>query len=396
MALIVSCQSLQGLTFGAVALFLPLIRHDVGLTFSEAGTLAVASQIVYAAMQVPSGYLADRYGPKRLFVIGLLGVNTLSLVFASLDSYVLLLANLTLYGFFRSLVFAPGLLLISEQFPPNRRATGMGLYVAGGFTSNIVLSSLGPILVGPLGWRLLFVIFSVGGLFVVSVFVKLGSGTRKDGSSAPVSIRELPRLVRHPVMWFAGVVQFVRLAVVTAMNFWLPTYLVVDKGFSLQGAGLVVALGALVTAPSNSLGGYLSDRLGRPVLVVATSVTAIAVTLVLLAHVHAPPLVVLVVAVQAIFVQFYFGPLFSIPIRVLGTRTAGLASGFSNGCANLGGLTFAYTFGVVKDATGSFAAGLYALAGCCLVSLAATAVLARLTRPPRELSTPGSPGGRGA
>ncbi len=54
-ALIVACQSTQALAFGGIALFLPLIRSDVGLTFAQAGTLASASTLVYAVMQVPSG-----------------------------------------------------------------------------------------------------------------------------------------------------------------------------------------------------------------------------------------------------------------------------------------------------------------------------------------------------
>ncbi len=67
-----------------------------------------------------------------------------------------------------------------------------------------------------------------------------------------------------------------------------------------------------------------------------------------------------------------------MPIRVLGDRVAGISSGFSNFCANLGGLTFAYTLGAVKDATGSFAAGFYSLAGMCVVGLVATFLISRL------------------
>lgn len=61
--------------FAAIALFLPLIREDVDITFSQAGTLAAANTLVYALMQIPAGYLADRLGPKRLFIVGLLGTN---------------------------------------------------------------------------------------------------------------------------------------------------------------------------------------------------------------------------------------------------------------------------------------------------------------------------------
>jgi ACS family D-galactonate transporter-like MFS transporter len=376
-SLIILCQSMQALVFGGVALFLPLIRSDIGLSFSQAGTLAAGSALTYALMQVPSGYLADRFGPKRVFLAGLLGVNVLSFTFAVLGTYPLLLANQTALGVFRAFMFAPGMLLISSQFPADRRDTAMGLYVAGGFSSNIVLNSLGPLLVGPLGWQALFMLFSGTGLLLGVTYWKAGHPDPDRTGLPPVRLGDVRRLFRHPVLWFSAVVQFVRLAVVMGLAFWLPTYIVEDKGFSLTTAGLVVALGAAVTAPSNFFGGYISDRLGRPTLVIGTCLAVLAVTISLLINVGSLPVLIGVIAVNSVFVQLYFGPLFGVPIRVLGSEAAGLLTGFSNFCANLGGLAATYTLGAVKDATGSFAVGLYGLAGLCVVGLVCNLGLSR-------------------
>jgi nitrate/nitrite transporter NarK len=384
---IVACQSMQSLAYGGIALFLPLIRKELHLSFAQAGSLAAASSLVYALMQVPSGYLADRFSARRLFLIGLLGTNLLALLFATLTSYHLLLVNQALSGFFRSLVFAPGLMLISSKFPPSKRATAMGLYVAGGFSSNILLNSLGPVLVAPLGWRNLFYIFAGAALVVIAVYWWLGDATASPAAGARMSLRELLPLVRHRILWLTGFIQFVRLAVVQGLTFWLPTYIVSDRGYSLGVAGLVVALGAAVTAPSNFLGGYLSDRLGRPLVVIGVSLGMLALTLTLLTAVHGLVPLLIVVAINSIFVQVYFGPLFAVPIQHFGTRAAGITSGFGNFCANLGGFTFAYTLGTVKDATGSFAVGFLTLAGMCLAALLATVSLARL-KPAARLSRP--------
>jgi DHA1 family inner membrane transport protein len=104
----------------------------------------------------------------------------------------------------------------------------------------------------------------------------------------------------------------------------------------------------------------------------------LALTTILLVRVESLPLLLAVSALNGVFVQLYFGPLFNVPIELFGPEIAGLTSGFGNFCANLGGLTFAYTLGVVKDATGSFDAGLYAIAGLCLVALVCTLLLARM------------------
>src|SRR5512136_1557439 len=97
--LTVFCQSFQALSIGGLALFLPLIRQDLNLTFTQGGSLASAITIVYAFMQIPMGYLADRFSPKRLFVIGLLGTVSLSLTLGLVTNYWQALANQILAGF---------------------------------------------------------------------------------------------------------------------------------------------------------------------------------------------------------------------------------------------------------------------------------------------------------
>ncbi len=382
--LLVVCQSTQALIFGGIALFLPLIRTDLGLTFAQAGTLAATSNLVYALMQVPSGFLADRFSPRTLFLTGLLGTNLLAALFAVLTSYQMLLVNQAFSGFFRALVFAPGLMLISAEFPSDRRATAMGLYVAGGFSSNILLSSTGPLLVGHLGWRLLFGLFAAAGLGTLLLYRRVaGPAVPKPPSENPVRLADLSGLLRHRIVWLTGVIQFARLAVAQGFTFWLPTWLVVDRGQSLTAAGLVAALGAALTAPANFLGGYVSDRIGRPLLVIGGSLATLAAGLALLTYVPGMPAVLVVVAMISVVVQVYFGPLFALPIAVLGSQRAGLLSGFGNFCANLGSFAFVYALGAVKDATGSFRAGFLSLSVLCVIAL----VAAFLARPRAALSS---------
>ncbi|HZU67001.1 MAG TPA: MFS transporter [Ktedonobacteraceae bacterium] len=386
--LLVLCQSQQILATGGISLFLPLIRQNVGLDFTQGGTLAAASTLTYALMQIPAGYLADRFGARRLFLMGLIGSSVLSLSFALLHVYWLLVLNQAISGFFRALMFAPGLLLINALFPPNRRAMAMGLYVAGGSSSNVLLNIFGPYLVGPLGWRLLFVLFSLTGLLVTLLYWRFGYQGAGTVTGKPRPLRDLLSLFRYRAMWLIGSIQYVRLAVALGLQFWLPTFVVVEKGYSLQVAGLVVALGAALTVPSNFLGGYLSDRLRNPLLIIGTALAMLALTTVLLVRVENLVFLLFVCALNGVFVQLYFGPLFNVPIEMLGPEVAGLASGFGNFFANLGALTFTYTLGALKDATGSFDVGLYGIAALCLLALICTLLLARMKPLTREEAVP--------
>jgi MFS family permease len=376
--LLVLCQSVQMLASGGISLFLPLIRGDVGLSFTQGGMLSAVSSFVYALMQIPSGYLADRFGPRPLFLIGLLGTACMALSFALLHVFWLLVLNQAISGFFRALLFAPGLLLISALFPPQRRATAMGLFVAGGSSSNILLNALGPLLVGPLGWRTLFVGFSLGSIVVAFLYWRLGV----QGVTAPAArftLRDILALFRQRAMLLVAGIQYVRLAVAGGLQFWMPSVLVA-RGYSLHDAGLIVALGLTITAPANFFGGYISDRLGRPLLVIGISQAMLALSTCLLVQVTQPTLLIPVIVVNGLFVQLYFGPIFNVPLQILGQGAAGVTSGYGNLFANLGGVTFAYLLGAFKDTTGSFSSGLYLLAALCVGGLTCTLTLARMLR----------------
>lgn len=377
-SLVILCQSFQALTIGGIALFLPIIRKDLGLSFTQGGTLAAASTSVYALMQIPAGYLSDRFGPKRLFCLGVFGTTVLAVTFGLVTEYWQAVANQTLSGFFRALLFAPGLALIRGWFPPHRQATAMGLYLIGGFSGNVLLDIGGPLLVARFDWRFTFITIASVGIICSLILLRFGKEPGSTNKQEKVNFREALQFFRYRVMWVCGIIQYVRLAVMQGIAFWLPTLLVEDKGLSLALAGVFMAVRAALIVPSNLIGGYASDRLKNPTLVIGVSLIILGITTGLLVTAKSMILLVILVSINAVFVQMYFGPLFAVPIEILGSRTAGMSTGFSNFFANIGSLTFVYFLGVLKDKTGSFETGFYGISGACVVGLVFTVLLARM------------------
>jgi nitrate/nitrite transporter NarK len=340
-------------------------------------------------MQIPVGVLADRVDTKKLFLFGLLGVNVLACGFAVIDSYGWLVANQAVSGILRSMAFAPGLILIGRQFPSGKQATAMGLYVAGGFSSSILLNLAGPLLVGPLGWQGVFLVCAGVGVVTVALYWLVGNDGRDAVARKQPPLRQLPALLRHPIVAVTAVIQFVRLAATHGVVMWLPTFVVVQKGYSIQAAGLLVAMGAALTAPSNILGGWLADRTGRALVVVGGAMAVVAATLAGLVLADSLPLLIAMVAINSVVIQLYFGPLFSIPIQYLGRSVAGAISGFGNFWANLGGFSAVWALGALKDSTGSFDTGFLLLAGLCVVGVGAVLVVRRIPVPDQpDVSTP--------
>lgn len=376
------CQSFQTVSAAGIALFLPSIRGELGLSFTQAGILSAATILVYALMQIPAGYLADRYGLKRIFFTGALGTTLLCLTFGLASKYWHALLNQTVSGIFHALLFQSGLALLASWFGAERRATAMGLSLVGIFSGQVLISTFGPSLVGHFNWRFPFISFGFVGILASFTYLSLGQESPYAESREKLSIVDALQLFRHRFMWICGIIQYVRLGVMQGIAFWLPSLLLDEKGIPLQATGLIIALRTLLIAPSNLLGGYLSDRLKNPTAVMGLSLVILAMTTAGLVKVGHVVLLITLIFINAIFVQFYFGPIFALPIEKYGTHMAGTVSGFGNFLANLGAFSFTYLVGALKDQTGYFESGFYAIAAACLLGLIFTILLEEMRRQP--------------
>ena len=377
-AFVVFSQTVHWLSFAALPLLLPLIREDLQIGFAEAGMLSAAGALSYTLGQVPSGWLADRYGPKRLVFIGLLGWSLLSVSFGLIHVYWLALVNQFFAGVFRALLFVPGLTLAASWFPLERRATAISLVLAGGAVGSVLLSLCGPSLAQTYGWRPTLIASAVLGVGAAVLFGAFARDRSQAIQPSPPSVAAIFDILRLPVTWVCCGLQFVRFVVVMGFAFWLPSFLVVERGMSIQAAGLVMAMSAAVSAPSNTIGAYISDRLKNPPAVIGCALAVLACASLLLPSAQSLGQVLAVVVLFSAFVGSYFGPLFLVPVEVLGPRVAGTASGIANLFANIGGLTSVATLGVIKDHAGSFAWGFAGIGCVCLVGVALAVALGRI------------------
>ncbi len=386
--LVVLCQLAHFLTFAAIPLLLPLIRDDLGLSFTQAGALSAAGMLSYALTQIPAGTLSDRYGPQRPFFIGLLAWSALCVAFGFTHAFLPALAILFVAGACRALLFAPGLALLTAWFPAQRRATAMSLFLFGGAAGSVLLALAGPHLAERYGWRATFIAFALLGLAAALAFGARARDRSRPAKAGLPAASEMLGIVRFPILWVCSWLQFVRFAAVMGFNFWLPSFLIVDRGFTLAETGLVMAMSAALSAPSNLLGAYVSDRLRNPPLVIGGALAILAVAAALLPAVESVPMLIAVIAVYSVFLGFYFGPLFLVPVEVLGTRVAGTAIGFGNLFANIGGFACVYALGAIRDQFGSFQWGFAAISAACAVGVALAALLSRMRT--RALAAPAS------
>ncbi len=369
--LIFLCQGTLDLSFFSVSLFMPEIQESLALSFTQAGLLLSASSWMYALLQVPVGSLSDRRGAAPIFLAGLLGGNVVCLLFALVDAHWQAMTVQGVFGIFRAFTFVPGMILMAEQFPPERRTTAMGLFVSITFVSRALLGFAGPLINEMVGWRGAFVLFPGAGLAMAGLLAVLRPpGPRLRTVSAPrASVLEV---ARSPIVMLSCLIQFVRGATLFGLTSWLTTFLVDQHDMPFSEATLLVSGSAIIIALSTPLGGYLSDRLARGVVVIVVCLAMESLLIALIGQANAVSVVPLVL-LGSLFMQTYFAPLFALPMQVGGIAAVGTVNGVANLLANLGGIVSNYSLGRLRDATGSFEIGFWTLSAMC--AFAALALL---------------------
>ncbi len=381
-ALIIFCMGFQTLGTAGISLFMPIIRRDLDFSFTQGGALSATTYIGYALMQLPAGYLADRYGVKRIFFAGVLGSTLLCFGFGLASRYWHAILIQAAAGFFNAFIFASGVSLLVIWFGPERRATAMAFSIIGIFLGNLIMNSVGPSLAKWFSWRLPFMGFASLGVLAGLFYLVYGRVPPRKKTGQTVRPVDVLRLFSHPYMWLCGGIQYVRLGVFQGITFWLPSLLIDEKGLSLQAAGLVIAFRGLMFPPTNIIGGYLSDRLKKPTALIGFSFLILAITTILIVRTDNITLLVLFIVLNALFLQVYFGPLFALPIERFGAHMVGSLSGFGNFFANLGGITFSFLVGFIKDKTGVFESGFYAISLACILGIIFTLFVEKMRRHP--------------
>ncbi len=391
--LVILCTSFQTVALSGTGLFLPEINKDLGLSFTEGGMLSAASLFIYAAMQIPGGYLADRFGSRKVLFIGALGTTLTCLTFGFISNYWQGVTNQAVSGFFRSLLFVPSMAFLACWFSPNRRATAMGLTPAGAFLGQAFMFSIGPSLAHGADWRFPFIIFGMAGILISAAFFLFGKEPPTAVATQKTKLSDIGKLFRHPLIWVFGAIQFVRYGTFQGIMLWLPSLLIDkaslfgnDSSIALKVIGYLMAVRAIVTAPSNIIGGFVSDKIQNPIFVMRLSLVIMAVTTALLLHVNNLTLLIAVIAVNALFAHFYSGPLYSMAVDVYGRHIIGLVTGISNLFANLGSVSIVYLLGWLKDVTGSFSPGFYTMSFACIIGLIFTVLLEHMrSKAPKDI-----------
>lgn len=299
----------------------PSIRGEFGLSQTELGVVFTAFTLAYALFQVPGGWLADRFGPRKILtgIVSYWSIFTMGT--AAAWNKTSLIAIRFLFGAGEAGAFPAATRAFSRWLPATERGIAQGVTHSGARLAGAFTPPLVGLMIVQWGWRSAFIAFGLLGfvwgaawywyyrdepedhpgvneaeLAVIreekapaskispAAGILSGHGAAasdeadgadgEDGPSGEVEAAEPPVevdpkeegvpwriLLRSRNMWLLSVMYLCYVYSFWIYLTWTPTYLVEERGFGIVASGIGAGLPLFAGALTNSLGGWYSDRL---------------------------------------------------------------------------------------------------------------------------------------
>ena len=363
---------------GNLSIAAPLLKDELGISASELGVLLSAFFWTYAAFQIVSGWLVDRFDVNWVLAGGFFLWSVATAATGLVQGFASLVVLRMLLGMGESVAYPCFSKILAGHFAEHQRGLANSLIDAGAKCGPALGVLTGGVLMARFGWRPFFIVLGLGSLLWLPLWVRWkprGLGVAAGASKDAPSIRRILGL-RSAWATFAG--HFCSNYFWYFLLTWLPFYLVRERHFSMSTMATLGALAYFVSAAATTIAGWLSDRAiaagATPTRVRKTCAGAgmgIATIVVAVTVVSDPTASMVLLMLACASYGVYASSHWAITQTLAGPLAAGKWSGLQNFIANLAGVVAPAITGFVVDRTGQFfwafaAAAVVVLIGACV------------------------------
>jgi len=375
----------SGMTFcyaqrGTLSVAAPFMIRDLAINTETMGLMLSAFSWCYCFMQVPSGWVVDRFGVRRAYAAGFaLWSIACALTGAFRNIAAIMFFRITM-GVGQSVAFPASARTVANWFPDTERGLVNSSYLIGVRLGQALINAAGVGLIALYGWRMFFVVSGLAPLLWIApwMMVLRRRETRGAGAAPAASNRftfaSSFGLLRHPTVLGTFLGFFAFDYVWFVFVYWLPGYLRLERQFTPAQMAFHASVPFLVMSIAIVLSGIATDRLiaagFREVRVRKTFIAigfAIALAIVPAGLVHDNNTSVWLLMLALCGLGIASPNTWSITQACCTKRLVGTVSGIQNFGGNVGGIIAPWLTGAIAHRTGSFAPA-FVLCGFILVA----------------------------
>jgi predicted MFS family arabinose efflux permease len=393
LALALVCEVFLAADWYAFAAVIPFISKTLGLDPAQAGFAQGIFALTYGVGLIAWSQVSTRMNARTMLLIGLMGTGAGMVLQTFVQSYGQLVALRVLIGIFDSAIFLGNMKLIFGWVPQSRRASFVG-FVLAAYSLAITLDfAVGIPLTLAVGWRAFFATLAVGTLIMALVDWLVIRNRPADIGYSAFAWEEQPEVLSSPVLFRAifarkwvfvsGLAIAASVAAIAGTATWVvPAYIKVQN-MPVESAALIGTTMGLSQVAFLVLGGYISDRMRKSVMVRLGAVLALATALLFTLATIYPmsfSLLLLLAAVSGISV-FSGGAVFSLLTEKYPISVATGAVGYAEIFGMIASFLSPWIMGLaLRETGGSFTHAFMAFSALEVVLVAALFLLAREPR----------------
>jgi MFS transporter, ACS family, D-galactonate transporter len=259
--ILVSYIDRGNLSIAAVA-----IMRDFRLPPSSMGVLLSSFFWTYAFFQIPAGLAVDRFGIRSTYAAAVLVWSLASAAIALTTGSAGMLSLRMLLGLAESVAPLASLAFIRHNFSGREHGLPVSVYISGQTLGPAVGTLLGSVLLVDFGWRIMFAVTGLSALLWIPFWLYFAprGGTRQAAS--PVVPPESPRfswpdVLSNRAFWALSACSILLAYYWYFILTWMPSYLIIARGFSTLGMGRILSTPLFIMAAINLGAGWIADRL---------------------------------------------------------------------------------------------------------------------------------------
>jgi MFS transporter, ACS family, hexuronate transporter len=255
----------------------PLLTKELHISPVDYSNILTGFLAAYTLMYLGSGFLVDRWGTRLSLSVFMTWWSISNMLHALAGSALQLGVFRVLLGVGESGNFMASFKVVSEWYPAKERAFVNGLVQAGAAVGAIIATPLVTFLALQYGWRTAFIATGAIGFVWLAAWLVLFHLPEKHPRIAPAELAliraDIPaaaetaeriparQLLRLPQTWGLLLSRFLSDPVWWFYLFWLPKYLVEQRGFTMVEMGMLAWLPYLTADLGSVAGGLLSGYL---------------------------------------------------------------------------------------------------------------------------------------